>query len=324
MFELSKTVLVIGAAVVLLLAGFLLTNNSSSTGLAVAGNQSIEKISFAYVPAPFNAVPIIALRKNFLAEEGLQVEEVKASFIGYVFQELAVNKIDVLVGAETPGVFVALKGGKYSILAKFEENTNDLTLVSRKDAKIFSVNDLAGKKVGLPFTSVSQYNLWKLLKESSIGPSSVTFVDLAPQNMASALDHGDVDAVFAWEPTPSKIIAGLGPKVDYFTPKTSWMMAVYSSQKFGENKVAQKKLLRAFLKAEKFIKENPDEAIQIVAKETNLDDATLKKIWGVWEYRLSEFTGVQAMQNQAAWVVQSGLVNSTVIPDFQSMVDSQA
>ncbi len=289
-----------------------------------SGPNAVEKVSLAYVVAPYNAVPIVALRKNFFVEEGLAVEEVRASFVGYVFQGLVDNQIDTLFGAETPGVFVALKGGKYSILAKHEQNSNDLTLISRKDSEIASIKDLVGKKVGLPFTSVSHYHLSRLLKESNIDQSKVIFVDLAPQNMASALDHGDVDAVFVWEPISSKIISGLGPKIDFFIPQTSWMMNVYSSKKFGENKNAQEKLLRALLKADKFIKENPQEAIQIVAKEINLDYATLEKIWSRWDFTLEEFTESQVMQDQAQWVVSAGLVNSTKIPDFQSMVDSQA
>jgi len=296
--------------------------NGQTTAQAVAKQSHPETVRFAYVPAPFNAVPIIALRNGYFADEGLQVEEVRASFVGYVFQELLDGNVDVLSGAETPAVFMAFKSSEFRIIAKHEENKNDLVMVTRTESKINSVRDLVGKKVGLPFTSVCQYNLWKLLRENGVNYTAVQQVDLAPQNMASALSHGDVDAVFAWEPTPSKIIEGLGSQVSSFTPDSSWMMNVYVSKQFSTHTDTEEKFLRALLRAQEFLIANKTQAISIVANETNLDLGTLSALWGHWKFNVTEFNDAEVMVGQAVWAKEIGLVNVTGIPDFAAMVDS--
>ncbi len=295
--------------------GFALFNADSKTGLVTA--KQSQTLKFAYAVGPYNAIPIIALRKGFLAEEGFKIEEVRVSFIGYVFQQVSENQIDALVGAETPAVFAAMKGVKYEILATHEENLNDLVLVYRKDSGIKGISDLQGKKIGLPFTSVSHYNLWKNLIENNIDPAKVSLVDMAPQNMASALKHGDVDAIFTFEPVPSIIKQGLGEEVGQFTPPSKWMMNLYSSKTLANE--SKKKIINAFLKAEKFIKENKKEAIAIVAKENSLSEETLEKLWPLWDFHIKQFTGTKVMTEQANWAIQTKLVNASKVPDFSTM-----
>ncbi len=319
----NKIVAVAAIIAVVALGGFWLLQNQSPTGHVVATQP--ETVKIAYVPAPFNAMWIVALRKGFFEQEGLKVEETRASFVGYVFPQLVTGDVDVLSGAETPGTFVALKGGAYKILATDERNTNDLVLVSRADANVSSIRDLVGKKVGMSLTSVAQYNLWRMLEKEGIDPKSVNFTEVPPQNMGAALSKGDVDAIFTWEPVPSKIIAGLGDKVASLTPESAWFMNIYVSKQFAGRKNTQEKLFRALLKAQVFLKEHPAEAISIVAKETNLDEKTLSTLWnqGKWTFKLEEFKDASMMQQEAQWAIDAGLVQPTAIPNFTEFADSE-
>ncbi len=309
--------------VVLVAAGVLLVavQQGVFTGAAVAQRETVR---FGYVPAPANAIPIIALRKGFFEQEGLRVEETRASFAGSIFQQLANNDLEVMSAADMPAVFLALNGGEFTIIAQHERSNNDEALVSRTESNITRLEDLAGKRVGLSFTSIAQYNLYQRLKEKNVSNDAVTIVDLAPQNMAAALSRGDVDAIFTWEPVPTKIVQGLGGKVSSLTPNTTMLMQIYASKQFSQRAEAQKKFLKALLRAQEFIRENPGEAIKIVAKETALDEETLSKMWGKWKFEVTPFKDAKIMAEQARWAIETNLTPpGTKIPDFAARVDSQ-
>lgn len=311
-------------------AGLYLAQSPASPATAYALASRMERVSLGYVPGPFNAIPIVALRKGFFAEEGVQVEEVRASFIGYIFQQLAGGKLDLITGGETPAVLMALKGGDFTILAKHLDRTDGggsngtMRIVARTDSGIRSINDITGKRIGFPFFSVSHYNLWRLEQENGIEPSTVTEVDISPQNMAAALGRGDVDAVYIWEPVPSRLISGLGAQVRAFTPPARFTIDLYASKPLSQRKGVEVKVMRALLRAQQFLREHPDEAIAIVAKDTAMDESTLRSLWNDWQFNLTTFASgdIDLLKKEAAWAIENRLVNDTRVPDFSTLVDS--
>lgn len=61
-----------------------------------------------------------------------------------------------------------------------------------------TIEDLAGKKIGVGFSSTAHYSLLKALGNAGI---SAEVVNLSPDNQVAALSTGEVDAVYAWDPT---------------------------------------------------------------------------------------------------------------------------
>ncbi|WP_307711524.1 ABC transporter substrate-binding protein [Streptomyces sp. V4I23] len=74
-------------------------------------------------------------------------------------------------------------------------------LVVRKDTRITSVKDLAGKKIATPFGSTSHYSLLAALKRAGLNPGEVDIVDLEPQDILAAWTRGDIDGAYIWLPT---------------------------------------------------------------------------------------------------------------------------
>ncbi len=315
MVKLAQAMTIVAVFAVLAI-GLFLFNNGSITGQVTSQK---ELVTLAYVPGTVNAIPIVALRKGYFADEGLQIEEVRTSFVGYVFQELANGNIDVLTGGEVPGVFMALKGGEFSILATHEVSIDDQVMVSRKSANIKSVKDLVGKKIGVPFYSVSHYGVFKMLENEGLNSSSVIFIDTKPETMGSALSRGDVDTIFFSQPIPTRIQQSLGAEVTSFTPESKFVMNLYTSKRFNEKLETQKKVLRAMLKAEKFINENNQEAIEIVAKETSIEVPTLTALWPKLNLHVAEFSEVNLMEEEANWAIQNKFVPVTNIPNFTQL-----
>jgi taurine transport system substrate-binding protein len=80
-------------------------------------------------------------------------------------------------------------------------------LAVKTKAKIASLKDLKGKRVGVPFASTTHYSLLNALKLEGVNPADVKILDLQPQDLYAAWTRGDIDAGYVWEPTYSKLVA---------------------------------------------------------------------------------------------------------------------
>ena len=78
-------------------------------------------------------------------------------------------------------------------------------LVARDGTGITELADLAGKKVATPFASTAHYSLLAALDRAGVDSSTVTFLDLQPQDIISAWSRGDIDAAYTWLPSLSEI-----------------------------------------------------------------------------------------------------------------------
>lgn len=78
-------------------------------------------------------------------------------------------------------------------------------LIARNGSGIESGNDLAGKKVAVPFVSTTHYSLLAALKHWGVDPKSVEILNLRPPEIAAAWSRGDIDAAYVWDPALGKI-----------------------------------------------------------------------------------------------------------------------
>jgi NitT/TauT family transport system substrate-binding protein len=85
-------------------------------------------------------------------------------------------------------------------------------VVVRKDGPIHSVPDLRGKVIAVPSRySDERLIVFKVLKQFGIDPKEVKLVEMAPPDVASALEAKAIDAFSMGEPYPSQAeMAGFG------------------------------------------------------------------------------------------------------------------
>lgn len=77
-------------------------------------------------------------------------------------------------------------------------------LVVRQGAGIEKPEQLAGKKIAVPFVSTTHYSLLAALKHWGIDPKTVTIINLRPSEISAAWERGDIDAAYVWEPALGK------------------------------------------------------------------------------------------------------------------------
>lgn len=79
-------------------------------------------------------------------------------------------------------------------------------IIVKEGSSIRTLNDLAGKKVGL-FPGTAPSNLLKaFLKKKGISTDSITLVPLPPPAQLSSLDAGAVEALFSYEPVTTSAL----------------------------------------------------------------------------------------------------------------------
>ena len=86
------------------------------------------------------------------------------------------------------------------------------TVMVRKDSPARNLRDLRGKTFAVPSHYSNQYLvITKLMEDQGVAPDEITFVDLPPPDMPSALAAGAIDAYFVGEPHAAKAeVTGTG------------------------------------------------------------------------------------------------------------------
>lgn len=86
------------------------------------------------------------------------------------------------------------------------ENINDAeALVVRNDSGIKTMQDLKGKKLGVPFVSTTHFHTLFALEVNKISPKEVKLLNMQPNAIAAAWERGDIDAAFVWDPALGRI-----------------------------------------------------------------------------------------------------------------------
>lgn len=178
------------------------SSTSADEGSAAAA-QAPAEIRIAYQAVPNGD---LVVKHNKWLEEALpdtKITWTKFDSGGDVNTAILGGAIDIgLVGSSpvTRGLSQPLNI-PYRVPWIFDVIGSAESLIARDGAGVTSVKDLAGKKVATPFASTAHYSLLAALKEAGVAETSVTLVDLQPQDILAAWQRGDIDAAYVWSPT---------------------------------------------------------------------------------------------------------------------------
>ncbi|MFD4245312.1 ABC transporter substrate-binding protein [Streptomyces sp. NPDC058525] len=97
------------------------------------------------------------------------------------------------VVGDLPAVTAALGGREVRIVADLSR-FSDWRLLTRTDRRISGFAALKGRKVGVPQGTNVEYALSRMLASVQLTAADITVVNLAPNQVTSALARGDIDA----------------------------------------------------------------------------------------------------------------------------------
>lgn len=343
--KLLKTIMLV-SAVMLVLAGCGSSNgnkpssSNSTQGTAPVTSSEVksdepeikELTLVGVIDAQVSSQQIIADKLGFFEEEGLKVTN-----------QLIQNGVDLgsmISGGSAPisfetnitDMFMAAAGVKVSIVAPMAQIAGTQGMVAYKDTVINSAKDLEGLTIGMPSGAGALVAVQSMAKELGVDVTKINFINLAPNEQITAMEHGNIDAMVGWEPYVTKSI-DLGGKL-LFTGRVSHLpeksgpvewMSFHSTMQVTDDYLAQnpntvKAVLRAIQKATDYINNNREEAIKILAPELQLEENELRQIMDRNTYSMKVDESFVNGTNQIAEFMKE-LGNIDEVPNLDGYVD---
>jgi ABC-type nitrate/sulfonate/bicarbonate transport system substrate-binding protein len=305
-------------------AAFLLSFLSACLLFAACTSKTpppVEKVTVAVPFLPHYALLIVADEKGYFREEGLEVAFRPSIMYGKLaLEDMMAGNADFAGSAETPLAFAVLRGESVCIVAEVMNTDKDVAIVALRNRGIESPNGLKGKKIGFIAGTTSEFFLSAFLTVHGIPEKSIRFVGLKPDDMAGALRAEKVDAVSIWNPNMAALRKEFGANAVTFFEASIYLQAVVvtARKKFvAERPEAVKKLLRALVKAEAFVRGNPLETLDIVARRSGKGRGEVESSLEGFDFRLKLGQSLLVtLENEARGAIRSKLSDRKEVPNF--------
>jgi len=273
-----------------LILGAAISGRAAQAGDATA---PLTKLTFGAPTTPPNLVhitPWVAKEQGFFVEEGLDVEITTFEGGVYVIRNVVSGSLDAGGGAGAAAIVsAAKKAGIKGIYAPAPRFSSTLTVRSN----IKTLQDLKGKKFGVQEIGGFADVLSRMvLAKAGIKPEEVTFVPIAsadvPPLLAGQIDtavlHVD-QLLLARQKDPS-----FHPLVKFWEldPNQLFLIVVAAEKKLAAEPAKYQALVRALVKANRFIYANKARSVEIAVKyakiprdvvEQAYDELTKGKVW---------------------------------------------
>lgn len=250
----------------------------SALFLAAFSSQlfAAEKIRIGWVYAMANAPALIADKKGYFKEEGVDVEITSFTSGPILQQALAAGQLDMAYIGAPPVYHWFSRGLKSQILAKV--NYGQAAIITRSDSKIASLADLKGKKLaGVKKGSGNDVLLrgYILGQEAKLdADKDLQIIDMPSGNMGASMQSGVVDAAFVWEPFKTQELLRGNAKLVYDADdklgKTVWYVVMALPDAIEKKADGVSRVLRAHKKAVEFLNSAPDAGNDIIADAFNI------------------------------------------------------
>jgi ABC-type nitrate/sulfonate/bicarbonate transport system substrate-binding protein len=247
---------------------------------AWAGHEDGKVLLFSQPIAKADSI-WMALRKGFFKDEGLDVT-VKWFSAGttamQTFQSGKEGKRgfgDFNTGGELPAVnFWQNMDEQYTLFAVIERDAEGYVGIAKADIK--TGKDLKGKTIATRVGSTGSWFVSEYLKAQGLTEKDVTIKNMDPHIMPSAIDRGDIDAFFIWEPYGAQALKISGTRVHKLTTAKGFMNGylVIGTWKWylREHPGVAERMLRAIDKGRRYAAEHKAEVLQFAREQFSVQD----------------------------------------------------
>jgi len=247
--------------------------------IAIAQGQPVR---IAYLQSDIHHLPFwVAIEKGFFEKEGARVEVAGIFKAGpEMMSAFAAGSLDMGFVGNAPTI-TALANRTVRVALLAQVNTEGSAIVVKKDGRLQTLPELAGKSVAIPgHSTVQDFLLRKTFIKHNIQADQVKVIVLKPPEMIGALRTDQIDAFIAWEPHPAKAqTMGVGRVVAHSRDiwKDHPCCGLAADTGFLESHPEKvKAIVRSHVMATDFIHRHREEAIKIAIKYTGMDEGTIR------------------------------------------------
>ncbi|PHV70232.1 ABC transporter substrate-binding protein [Sporanaerobium hydrogeniformans] len=282
--------------------------------------STLDELTITHVTSPLNVPSIIQKNKNVFvdafSENGKAIEVNYAEITSGAdqTQALASGDVDILyaVGG-TSVVLAAANDADIKILNMYSRSPEAFCMYS-SDKTIQSAEDLRGKTVAGPVGTNLHQLLVAYLKAADMTIEDIHYVNMSIADAKAALDGGSVDVALLAGPTAYKAKQQDYNLVTNGKGLTDAVIAVAVREDFYNQ---YKKELEVFVNAQesiiKYISENHNEAMEIVAAELDLDKAAVEEMFTQYDFDIGTTQeDYKAFQNVADFMYETKMIEEPI------------
>jgi sulfonate transport system substrate-binding protein len=255
----------------------------------------VEKIAVTYVKLPLNVPTIITKRLGLLEKEfapdkiTIQLPELTAgpqqteAIAAGSVQVASVLSIDSAILAKANGIDL-------KVVAVFCRAPKGFNIMA-KNPSITKVADLKGKTVAGPKGSMLNQLLFAALKKEGLKPGDVKYVNMGGVQAQAGLVSGSIDAALIAGPSLVAAEASGARVIANGQGLVSGLLVVAVSGPFlKEQPDLVKRYLKVHEQSLQYLKDRQGEAIKLVAEETQISEADVKRMlpWYDFNPRIKE------------------------------------
>ncbi|MCE2570601.1 ABC transporter substrate-binding protein [Motilimonas eburnea] len=280
-------------------------------------------IRIAVSQTPLTSAFFVAEDKGIFRAKGLNVELVPCRGGVKCVDMLLENKADLATASETVFMFRSFQHANLKLITSFVESSNDLKLLTLKDQKINTVDDLVGTKVGVIKGSSSEFFLDSLLILNGLDSGGVEKLFYSPSQLVSALLNQEVNAISVWEPFGYELNTMLPEQVLQLQSEGVYNLSfnLITQQESMPSQTDISALLDALEQANLLLVSHPKRSQTLVSEYLNVPFNQLSWSWPDYLFRLSLGNALLSnLQTQARWAIDQGLVEQHEIPDYRAML----
>lgn len=241
-------------------------------------NPSVIRIGYVPSAGILQVLPIVAKEKGWFDEE-FKGSNTKIEFTEFksgpvLMEAFASQNIDIGHIGDQPIFSSRANGVDVKAIALHSQGDKNYGLVVTEKSGIKKLEDLKGKKVAVTLGSIGQriFNLY--LEKYGLNQKDVEVVNVPPADIKNTLQTNNVDAAIIWQPWIGAIEKEkIGRQIaDTKGLKLNVNITIATADFINKYPEDTKKLLKVYLKTEKWVNENKKEAAKIVAKVMKMDE----------------------------------------------------
>lgn len=242
---------------------------AAGLGLAVStGATAQTAITFQlnWVAGGANAGFAAAVQEGFYKKAGLDVKLVEGNGSGNTAQLVASGRSQIAYADAVAVSQLIAKGAPMKVLSTiYQSNPNEVMALKKTGIK--TINDLRGKKVGVPSGSSQTTMLPLFLKANNLAEADVNLINMPMTSMVPALLQGQVDAILGSMDAYQIQAESQGAELDnyrfadYGVPTVS--TSIFANDTYiKDNPEVVKKFIAASLEGWSFALDHPEKAVK--------------------------------------------------------------
>ncbi len=269
--------MVLTLAVTLLLAVIVSACGSTESESESKETAKGEPIKIAYSPWPGWFFWDLVQEKGFFEKHGVDVELKWFPVYSDSLAALSTGQVDANSQTLSDTIAPLSKGIDLKVVLVNDNSNGGDAIVTKPDVQ--SVKDLKGKTVATELGTVDHFLLLTALEQNGMTEKDIDYINMTVNDAGPAFITGKVEAAVLWEPFQSKAVKEGKGKVLFSSKDTPGLipdLLVFKEETVSKRAADVQKIVDAWFDALAWFEQNPDEAIEIMAKKAEITPEEFK------------------------------------------------